>query len=358
MMKKKILPLFAVLSVFCGAALAAAQEQPVPNFLLPDEVNTIRLFQKHGPAVVNINSMRVQRYLFSYHAEEVPAGTGTGFIWDRAGHIVTNFHVIQDASKVVVSFKNGKTAKAKVIGTEPRKDIAVLKVQLPADLEFEPFHVSDSSALHVGQKAVAIGSPFGLDQTVTTGIISALGRSIVGVGRVTIRDMIQTDASINPGNSGGPLLDSRGYLIGMNTMIFSESGQSAGIGFAVPSNTVARTANDILRYGRVKQPGIGISSFPDNVPRRLGVRGVLVSEVMENGPAHAAGLRGTVRNRNGDIILGDLIVEVDGAKIEKYDDLYVAFDRKNIGDEVSIAYLRDGKRFVAKMRLVDFMDAP
>lgn len=355
-MKQQVSNFFAIFLAMHLQAAPAKADQPVPDYLLPDEVNTIRLFQKHAPAVVNINSMRVQHYLFSFDTTEVPAGTGTGFIWNRDGYIVTNFHVIQDASKLIVSFKNGKTAKAKVVGTEPRKDVAVLKVALPADLEFEPFIVANSNVLHVGQKAVAIGSPFGLDQTVTTGIVSALGRSILGIGQVTIRDMIQTDASINPGNSGGPLIDSRGYLMGMNTMIYSQSGQSAGIGFAVPSNTVARTVSDIIRYGRVKQPGIGVTSFADNVPRRLGLRGVLISEVLKNGPAEKAGLRGTLRTRAGDIILGDLIVQVDDQKVETYDDLYLAFDRKDIGAEVEVTYVRDGKKQKVRMNLVDFDD--
>lgn len=356
MVLRQISLVFLVISIWIHAAAAFATDQQIPDYLLPDEVNTIRLFHDHAPAVVNINSMRVQRYLFSFDTTEVPAGTGTGFIWNRDGYIVTNFHVIQDASKITVSFKDGKTARAKIVGTEPRKDVAVLKVALPSGLEFTPFNISNSNELLVGQKAVAIGSPFGLDQTVTTGIISALGRSIVGVGRVTIRDMIQTDASINPGNSGGPLLDSRGHLIGMNTMIYSQSGQSAGIGFAVPANTIARTVGDIIKYGRVKQPGIGISSFSDNVPRRLGLKGVLISEVFEGSPAAKAGMRGTVRNSSGDIILGDLIIRVDDMKIETYDDLYIAFDKKKIGDEVEVTYVRDRRKMSARMKLVDFED--
>ncbi len=343
---------FGVLGFFTSAL----SETEIPPYLMPDEVNTIKLFQKYSSSVVNINSMRVQRYLFSFDTTEVPAGTGTGFIWNSDGHIVTNFHVIQDANQIIVSFKNGQTAKASVVGVEPSKDIAVLKTEFPKNLEVSPLSLSDSNKLLVGQKVVAIGSPFGLDQTVTTGIISALGRSIVGVGNVTIRDMIQTDASINPGNSGGPLLDSRGFLLGMNTMIYSQSGSSAGVGFAVPANTIVRTVNDIIKYGRVKQPGIGISFFDDSVTRRLGMRGVLIKEVAENGPAEKAGMRGTMRNRYGEILIGDLIVAVDGAKIATYDDLYLVFDQKKIGDEVTVTIVRNRKQIDLKIKLIDFQD--
>jgi len=347
---------FLVFLVLSSAFSVGFSETEIPPYLLPDEVNTIKLFQKHSSSVVNINSMRIQRYLFSFDTTEVPAGTGTGFIWSKEGFIVTNFHVIQDASQIIVSFKNGQTAKAQVVGVEPSKDIAVLKTELPKDFEFSVLSLSDSNNLLVGQKVVAIGNPFGLDQTVTTGIISALGRSIIGIGNVTIRDMIQTDASINPGNSGGPLLDSRGFLLGMNTMIYSKSGTSAGVGFALPANTISRTVNDIIKYGRVKQPGIGISFFDDSVTRRLGMRGVLVKEVAQNGPAEKAGMRGTTRNRYGEIVIGDLIVAVDGEAVATYDDLYLIFDQKKIGDEVSVSIVRDRKKRQLKIKLIDFQD--
>lgn len=355
-MKSQFILFFAVVSVLFFSPADVRGEAEFPSYLLPDEVNTIKLFQNHGASVVNINSMRVQRQLFSFDTMEVPAGTGTGFIWNAEGYIVTNFHVIQDASKIVVSFKNGKTAQAKIVGAEPRKDVAVLKVKMPQDIDFLPLSLANTHDLLVGQKVVAIGSPFGLDQTVTTGIISALGRSIVGVGKVTIRDMIQTDASINPGNSGGPLLDSRGFLLGMNTMIYSGSGSSSGIGFAVPANTINQTVGEIIKYGRVQQPGIGISAFTDNVTRRLGQRGVLIMEVFKNGPAEKAGLRGTMRNKYGEILIGDLITEIDGTKVETYDDLYVVFDQKKIGDEIMLTIFRDGKKQKSKLKLIDFQD--
>jgi S1-C subfamily serine protease len=341
-----------------GAARAEASRAvaPLPAYLQPDELNTVQVFQHSAANVVNISSIRLERDFFSLDAMEVPAGTGTGFLWDHKGHVVTNFHVIEDASKVVVSFKDGKSAPATLVGAEPRKDIAVLRVAVPAGLEFTPFGVANSSELLVGQKAIAIGSPFGLEQTLTHGVISALGRQIQGVGGVTIRDMIQTDASINPGNSGGPLLDSRGYLIGMNTMIYSQSGASAGIGFAVPSNTINRIASQLIRYGRVQQPGLGITPLSDAAARRFRLRsGVVLLDVLPGGPAAAAGLRGTRRTRHG-LVLGDRIVAIDGKPVSDYDGLYTALDSHRIGDTVKVAYERDGRRYEASIRLIDTPD--
>lgn len=343
-----------------GSATAAEDpspraEAPLPSYLLPDEINTVQVFQGVSPAVVNVNTLRVERYLFSLEATEIPAGTGTGFIWDKLGHIVTNVHVISDASKIVVALKDGRSLPAKLVGAEPRKDVAVIKVKGLDGVE--PVQVANSTALHVGQKAIAIGSPFGLEQTLTKGVISALGRQIRGFGGVTIKDMIQTDASINPGNSGGPLLDSRGYLIGMNTMIYSQSGTSAGIGFAVPSNTIKRIVTELIRYGRVKQPGLGIEAFSDNVTGRLGLSGVLLREVVAGGPAAKAGLRGTTRNQFGAIVLGDRIVSVDGKEVQTYDDLYSALDEKQSGESVAVGFIRDGRRRQVSVTLLDLQDA-
>jgi S1-C subfamily serine protease len=328
----------------------------LPSHLLQDEVNTIRVFQEASPVVVNISSLRVERYLFSFDVSQVPAGTGTGFVWDAQGHIVTNFHVIEQASKVLVSFKNGESREASLVGVEPYKDIAVLRAELPTSLTYQPLELANSSQLIVGQKAIAIGSPFGLDQTLTRGVISALGRQVQGIGGVTIRDLIQTDASINPGNSGGPLLDSKGDLIGMNTMIFSRSGTSSGIGFAVPANTIQRVVTQLIKYGRVQQPGLGIQAFPDHVAQRLGLQGVVLMEVVANGPAGRAGLRGTRRARGGRLVLGDVLVSIDGRKIATYDDLYGALDERKIGDEVEVGYQRGGQRAVVRLRLADVED--
>jgi S1-C subfamily serine protease len=273
----------------------------------------------------------------------VPAGSGTGFVWDDKGHVVTNFHVVQGAESLVVTFQNQQRFDAKVVGVEPKKDIAVLKVMAPADL-LKPVRVAASGELEVGQKTIAIGNPFGLDHTLTTGIVSALGRQVQGIGGVTIRDMIQTDAAINPGNSGGPLLDSSGHLIGMNTMIFSKSGSSAGIGFAVPVRTIARVVPQIVKSGRAEQLGLGIGIDPaQRLERRFGLRGVVVVNVPESSPAFKAGFRGLRRTPQG-VSLGDVIVSVNGQKVESFDDLYNVLDASKAGDKVVVGVLRDEKQ--------------
>ena len=359
---KNILRTAGIAAISLAASMALAEppglplNKPLPAYLTPDEANTIDVFRRASANVVNISNVQLARQPFSYNVSEVPAGTGTGFVWDLSGHVVTNFHVVKDASKLIVSFKDGKSLPAKLVGTEERKDIAVLKVELPRDMQFAPLPVANSSDLLVGQKAIAIGSPFGLDQTLTKGVISALGRSIPGVGGVTIRDMIQTDASINPGNSGGPLIDSRGYLMGMNTVIFSNSGSSSGIGFAVPANTISRIVSQLIAHGRVQQPGLGITSFDDSVTARLGVKGVILVEVVENGPAAKAGLKGTYRNRFGEIVVGDRIIQIGNDKIETYDDLYNALDRYKIGDKVEVVFIRNQKREAVSMQLMDLQD--
>lgn len=342
-----------VLTTMLGQA-RAFEDHGLPSYLLPAERNFIDIFQRVSPNVVHISSIQLRGNMFSMGVVEVPAGSGTGFIWDNQGHIVTNFHVVQRSNKLFVSFKDGSEAEAKVIGVEPRKDVAVLKVNLPKNSPRESLQIADSAKIFVGQQAVAIGSPFGLDQTMTTGIVSALGRSIPGAGSVTIRDMIQTDASINPGNSGGPLLDSRGHLIGMNTAIYSGSGSSAGIGFAVPSNTIQRMVSQIIKFGRVVQPGIGISVIPDHIAQRAGLpAGVALMEVLPGGPADQAGLRGTTRNRRGDIVWGDRIVSIEKEKIGSYDDLYNVLSEYEVGRFVTIAFVRDGKQSETKVKLVD-----
>ncbi|MBC7660042.1 MAG: trypsin-like peptidase domain-containing protein [Chitinophagaceae bacterium] len=325
-----------------------------PPYLMEDERNTIDIFSRISGRVVNVSNLRYARVgFFSFDVTEVPVGTGSGFIWDDNGYIVTNFHVIQNADRITVSFKNGKTLPAKIVGAEPRKDIAVIRVKLDGAHSFHEMPLADSSKLQVGQKAVAIGSPFGLDQTLTKGVISALGRSIPGIGGVQIRDMIQTDASINPGNSGGPLLDSRGYLLGMNTMIFSESGTSAGIGFAVPSSTINRIVTQIIKNGRVIQVGIGIEQFDNNINRQLNIEGVIIRSVTEGLAAAKAGLHGTHRTRNGEIILGDVIVGVEDKVIRSFDDLYNAFESYQVGDTVRVSYMRDGKKKTVPIQLID-----
>lgn len=317
--------------------------------LAEDEKNTIELFDTVSPSVVYITSIELRRNLFSLNIYEIPKGTGSGFIWDREGRIVTNYHVIEDASRLEVTLADHSTWKGIVVGTAPDKDIAVLQITAPAD-KLRPIIVGESYNLKVGQKVFAIGNPFGLDQTMTTGIVSALGREIKSVTGRNIQNVIQTDAAINPGNSGGPLLDSAGRLIGINTAIYSPSGASAGIGFAVPVDIVNRVVPEIIRYGKVTRPGLGISIADDRIAARMGIKGVLLINIQPGSAAEKAGLMGTRRIGN-DIILGDIIESVNNKSISSYDDLRNEFEKYHVSDEVVLGILRDERHLKVKVRL-------
>ncbi len=317
--------------------------------LAEDEKATIDIFKNVSPAVVYISSIERLRDFFSLNVYEIPKGTGSGFIWDDEGRIVTNYHVIEDASRIEVILADNSRWKATLVGATPDQDIAVLKISAPKD-KLRPIPIGDSMNLLVGQKVFAIGNPFGLDQTMTSGIVSALGREIKSVSGRTIQNVIQTDAAINPGNSGGPLLDSGGRLIGVNTAIYSPSGASAGIGFAVPVEVVNRVVPEIISHGRVVKPGIGIAVAHQNLAERLGIKGVLIINVQKGSSAEAAGLRGT-RQRGGEIIPGDVIVSVDDQKVITYDDLRNAFDKYKVGNTVSLGILRDGTKITISVTL-------
>lgn len=318
--------------------------------LTEDEENTIAVVKRNVNAVVFITNIQYSRDLF-FGAHEVQRGTGTGFIWDSQGHIVTNYHVIEDGDAFMVTCPNRKNFKAKLIGREPGKDIAVLKVE-QGQGDFTPVDTGSSGSLRVGQKVIAIGNPFGFDHTVTTGIVSALGRNIQGYGGITIRNMIQTDASINPGNSGGPLLNSDGELIGMNTMIYSSTGTNAGIGFAVPADTIKKIVPQLIKFGKVIRPGIGVSFLGDEYARRYGIEGAVIIEVPRSSEAHRAGIRGIGRDRYGRLYVGDVLVGIDNIKISSYDDLYNALDSYRIGDTVTLTLERNDKRRKIKFGLV------
>jgi S1-C subfamily serine protease len=338
-----------------GAPSAASAQAPLPPLSpgarIEDERNTIGVFKAASPSTVFVTQTRVMVDYLAGVAQEVPAGSGSGFVWDDAGHIVTNFHVVDGAQSLSVTFHDQQNVEAKVVGLEPRKDIAVIKVDLPGKA-LVPIRVAKSTALEVGQKAVAIGNPFGLDHTLTTGVISALGRQVQGAGGVSIRDMIQTDAAINPGNSGGPLLDSAGQLIGMNTMIYSKSGSSAGIGFAVPVSTIARIVPQIIKTGRAEQLGFGVTIDPEQkLERRLGLRGVIVISVPPSGTAAKAGLKGLSRTRRG-ISLGDVIVAVGDKRIDTYDDLYTTVDSHKPGDIVAVTVARGEETATVQLPIV------
>jgi len=311
--------------------------------LAADERNTIELFQATSPSVVYITSIELRRNLFSLNIYEIPKGTGSGFIWDQEGRIVTNYHVIEDANKVQVTLADNSTWKAVLVGATADKDIAVLKISAPAG-SLKPIPVGESANLLVGQKVFAIGNPFGLDQTITAGIVSALGREIKSANGMTIHDVIQTDAAINPGNSGGPLLDSAGRLIGVNTAIYSPDGVNAGIGFAVPADEVNRVVTDIIKHGRLIRPGLGVSVANERLMARLGIEGVLIVQVESGSSAEKAGIRG-VRRIGGELILGDIIVGLNGKPIANLDDLRREMERYQVGDEVTLKVIRDGKEF-------------
>jgi len=318
--------------------------------LIEDERNTIEVVKKTKNSVVFVTNIQVVRN-FDFSEEAVPQGSGSGFIWDDKGHIVTNYHVVEGGDLFRVTLPNQEERQARLVGKEPNKDIAVLAIS--GDLSgLYPAKAGSSNDLQVGQKVIAIGNPFGFDHTVTQGIVSALGRSILGVGGVSIRDMIQTDASINPGNSGGPLLDSSGALIGMNTMIVSRSGTSSGVGFAVPVDTIKKIVPQIIRFGKVTWPGIGVTLLADQYARRLGIEGVIIQEVPAQSEAYRAGIRGLGTDRDGQLYIRDVMTKIDGTKIRSYDDLYNTLENHKIGDTVTLILERDGKVRKVQIRLV------
>ncbi len=326
-------------------AMTPKVEAPPPGARTQDENNTIAVFEAAAPATVFVTQSQLIVDRWSMRAAEVPAGAGTGFIWDEEGHIVTNCHVVlpncdarrRTKPKLEVTLFDQKTHPAELVGWDAAKDIAVLKIETPQKLVPIRRPPKDYK-VSVGQKTIAIGNPFGLDHTLTTGVVSALGREVKGVGGLTIRDMIQTDAAINPGNSGGPLLDSQGQLIGMNTMIFSSSGSSAGIGFAVPVATIQRLVPQLIRTGKAERVGLGIAILEDSFAARLGIEGVIIDRVPPASPAAKAGIRPLIVDRSGYAF--DVIVGVDDKRIRNYDDLYGAMEPYQEGDRARISIRR------------------
>jgi len=310
--------------------------------LSQNEKSIISLFRQASPSVVHITAISVQRDLFTLNLYQIPEGTGSGFVWDTSGNIITNFHVIQNADAAQVTLSDQSNWKARRVGVAPDKDLAVLRIDAPAN-RLQPIAIGTSKDLQVGQSVFAIGNPFGLDQSLTTGVVSALGREIESVTRRPIQGVIQTDAAINPGNSGGPLLDSAGRLIGVNTAIYSPSGASAGIGFAIPVDTVNRIVPEQIRSGRVTRPGSGIQIAEDQIAERLGVTGVLVVDVNPGSAAAKAGIRPTRRDASGRVHLGDIITAIDGKKVESPNDLFLALEKYKVGDVVNVSLLREGR---------------
>lgn len=315
----------------------------LPEDLDLAERRQIEVFRHAANSVVYITSIALRRSFFNMNLFQIPQGSGSGFIWDTHGHIVTNFHVIEGGNTFIVALSDQTEWEASVVGVAPNKDLAVLKIDVP-DTHLTPLPVGRSALLAVGQKVLAVGNPFGLDHTLTVGVVSALGRELRSPGGRIIHDVIQTDAAINPGNSGGPLLDSRGHLIGINSAIYSPSGASAGIGFAVPVDTVARLVPQLIEYGRPLQPGIGITLLPDHLASRIGLEGAVIYEVYRGGPAAGAGLEGVQTSRSGRLIVGDWIAAVDGEPVRTGDDLMHLFERAGIDEEVELTVVRDDVR--------------
>lgn len=327
------------------AVAAPAQARPVAEqrAFLASEQATVDLFRDASPSVVYITTLTRRRDFFTLNIQEIPSGTGSGFIWDDAGHVITNFHVIENSDRFDVTLADQSTWPATRVGVAPGKDLAVLKIEAPAEL-LRALPIGSSENLLVGQTVFAIGNPFGLDQTLTTGVISAVGRTITSRDETRIEDVIQTDAAINPGNSGGPLLDSSGRLIGVNTLIYSPSGASAGIGFAIPVDTINWVVPDLIEYGQIRRPVLGIYPLSNSLARRWGIEGVMFSSVDPNGSADRAGLLPVLRDRRGRILPGDIIIAIDGEEIRSRGDLTLILEKRDVGDRVEVSFIRDGQR--------------
>jgi len=318
--------------------------------LSAEERNTISVFEKAAKSVVYITNTAVRRDFWSLNTFEVPQGSGSGFIWNTQGHIVTNYHVVYGADSIQVVMDDQSTHDARVIGVDPDHDLAVLQIKASKN-QLNPLDIGNSTDLLVGQQVLAIGNPFGLDHTLTTGVVSALNRSIKSVNDRTIEGVIQTDAAINPGNSGGPLLNSSGKLIGVNTQIVSPSGAFAGIGFAVPVDIIKRIVPQLIQYGKVIRPGLGISLIPDSIAHRWGIKGIIIARVQPGSAAAKAGLTSLEELQSGRIRLGDIIVSINGEPVRNFDDLATILDRHNVGDRVKLGLRRNNKKRTVNITL-------
>jgi S1-C subfamily serine protease len=334
-------------------AAGTAQPRPVTpaGDLGADEKATIELFKTASPSVVHVTNVAERRTSLRLNPQLVERGTGSGFVWDTDGHIVTNYHVVEGANLARVIFQDGTSYDTREMWTYPDKDIAVLHIGAPKS-KLVPILVGSSHDLQVGQKTFAIGNPYGLDHTLTTGIVSALGREITSANDRPINGVIQTSAPINPGNSGGPLLDSSGRLIGMNTAILSPSGTFAGIGFAIPVDEINRVVPQLINHGKVVRPRLGVQIAEDEVARQYGAKeGAMIVRVFPNSPAEAAGLRGAREDDEGGLVLGDVIVAIDDKPIKAGKDLFAVLEQYKAGDTVTITYLRDGQKQQTKATL-------
>jgi S1-C subfamily serine protease len=373
---RQILAIALASALFAAVAVAGFQQfsghfqpfgsasiSPPPNITDPslatDEQNNIEVYKAAAPGVVYIQSTTMVRDFFGMFSQPVE-GAGSGSIIDEQGDILTNYHVIANAEKLSVSFGSGKNYPAKVVGRDPDTDLAVIRLLETPKEALTVVPMGDSDKLIVGQKVLAIGNPFGLDRTLTTGVISGLQRPIRAQNGRQIEGAIQTDASINPGNSGGPLLDSHGRMIGINSQIESTSGSSAGVGFAIPINIAKRIVPQLISNGEVRRPKLGVTTRAieslSNQVRLPVSSGALIINVQPGSGAANAGLRGIVQTEDGDVEIGDIIVGIDGAKVSNNDDLYRALDKHQVGDTINVEIFRNGKRMTVPVRLIEVTD--
>lgn len=349
---------FIILVAVCAGSVAARPLQlalpPATNsadVVLPAaEQNIIRVFKLVSPAVVSVANKAVLQDLDDYQLYMVPQGTGSGFVWDKDGHIISNVHVIYGASAIQVTLSTGASYPAEIVGLDPDHEIAVLKIKAPRDV-LSPIELGQSANLQVGQTALAIGNPFGLDTSLSVGVVSALGRRITSMTQREIRNVIQTDAAINPGNSGGPLLDSFGRLIGMNTAIISPSGAYAGVGFAVPVDTMRRTVPQLIKTGRIQNPSLGVRLIPNALLRRANQPGVAIFSVEKGGAAEKAGLQGLRRGLRGTLIVGDILTGINDVVINTPEDVDAAMEQFQTGDKIRVDILRGYSRQTVTLKL-------
>lgn len=343
-----------MISLFFVSLLGVERARVEAGSLSVEEKENIEVFESYSPSVAFIKNAGLQWDWFSNDVYERPQGAGSGFVWDDQGHIVTNFHVIYQADRIEVTLVDQEPYPAKIVGFSPDYDLAVLKIDAPF-YTLKSIPRAAYNEIKVGQRALSISNPFGLDYSMTTGVVSALGRSMRSMSGRKIYDVIQTDAAINPGSSGGPLLNSSGELIGVSTAIYSPSGASAGVGFAIPVKTVERVVPQLIKYGHVKRMGLGVVLVPDTVRGYLGLEGPMILEVQKQSPAERAGLKGTRRTYGGKVLYGDIIVAIDGVSIKNNDDLMEFMEEESwVGTTVEVEFMRHKKKYGTTVEIGDF----
>ena len=352
MIKRVFAGALAGLALLFSHFSASANSVDYLSFATDDEANTTEVFSNASPSVVYVTSTALRRQRFSLNVMEIPQGAGSGFVWDDSGLIVTNYHVVARANRLTVTLSDQREFEAKVVGLAPERDLAVLRLIAPPDQLIE-LPLGDSSELSVGRKVMAIGNPFGLDTTLTVGVVSALGREIQSPSGRKIRGVVQTDAAINPGNSGGPLLNSLGQLVGVNTAIYSPSGASAGIGFAIPVNTVKEVVPQLIAYGKILRPVLGIERASDAWIKRNQIAGVPIVQTYRGFPADDAGMVGARRVGRNDIVLGDIITGVDGQPVRTNEDYLSIMEKRRVGDTVTIETERAGNTLSFDVELTE-----